>query len=119
MFYSNQRISRQIVSADEVADSTFTLIVQRGIFMLIDIQQRNGATSLTFKASDTVSLDEIVSVTKAITAGKYYFSAFLLDEIEFKEFMESIPEGAVFWILVGLDEYGRPFVTWGKDKIQD
>lgn len=86
--------------------------------MLIDIQQKKRATSLKFKASDMVSLDEIVSVTKAITAGRYYFSAFLLDEIEFKEFMESIPEGTICWILVGLDEYGRPFVNWGTDKVQ-
>lgn len=83
--------------------------------MLVDIENFEDKTIISFKLKDLTSLDEIVSIGSAM-ANRFCFEAGSLMSEEFKKFISNLTSRKTYVIVVGVDYHDKPYVDWGVLK---
>lgn len=83
--------------------------------MIVDIENFERESIISFKLKDLTNLDEIVSIGSAM-ANRYCFEAGSLVSDEFKEFITTLKPRKTYAIVVGIDSHDKPYVKWGTLK---
>jgi chitinase len=82
--------------------------------MKIDLDFYNEKTKISFKLKDITNLSDIIEIVFSLASGRHSFEANSLFTTEFKQFIGSLQPRKTYEIVVGHDNYDRPFVRWGS-----